>query len=426
MTESSVVTYFKSQVKKHEWPSLIWSFLYFYFLLTGYFILRPIREEMGVTAGPENYGILFLATFIVMLLIQPIYGKIVSIYSRKQFIPMIYGFFALMILLLWFLFQYMGTQNVKLARVFFVFVSVYNVFVVSVFWSFMSDVYNKKQGKRLFGVIAAGGSTGGITGGIITAALVHKIGTINLLLVSFLFLLFCIFAVYKVRKFATSSTENKEAPLGGSPIEGVKLILASKLLQQIALMTVMSVLIGGIFYYLQGNFVKEYYTDRDVRTHVFANINTFTNMLTLFFQLVLTPFFLQKIKIYKILGIYPTLMVFAFLLFGIMPIIQVVLVAIILQRSGAYGIMKPPTDWLFTGLEKNIKYKFKNFLDTVIYRAGDVFTQLFFVNIVAYFTQDLRIFALFGIIFSIIWLFNAIKVGRLAAETYTKPSNINP
>jgi AAA family ATP:ADP antiporter len=246
------------------------------------------------------------------------------------------------------------------------------------------------------------------------------------LLVSFLFLLFCIFAVYKVRKFATSSTENKEAPLGGSPIEGVKLILASKLLQQIALMTVMSVLIGGIFYYLQGNFVKEYYTDRDVRTHVFANINTFTNMLTLFFQLVLTPFFLQKIKIYKILGIYPTLMVFAFLLFGIMPIIQVVLVAIILQRSGAYGIMKPPTDWLFTGLEKNIKYKFKNFLDTVIYRAGDVFTQLFFVNIVAYFTQDLRIFALFGIIFSIIWLFNAIKVGRLAAETYTKPSNINP
>ncbi|MBL4773523.1 MAG: hypothetical protein JKX98_07965 [Alcanivoracaceae bacterium] len=419
MTINKVVNYFKSQVKKHEWPSLIWSFIYFYFLLTGYFILRPIREEMGVTAGPENYGMLFLATFVVMLLIQPIYGKIVSIYSRKQFIPLIYGFFGLIILAIWSLFQFIGTQNVLLARIFFVFVSVYNVFVVSVFWSFMSDVYNKKQGKRLFGVIAAGGSTGGITGGLITSGLVHKIGTINLLLVSFLFLMLCIFAVFKVRKYANESTQNIEAPMGGSSIEGVKLILSSRLLQQIALMTVMSVLIGGIFYYLQGNFVRDYYTDRDIRTSVFANINTITNMFTLFFQLILTPFFLQKIKIYKILGIYPTLMIFAFLLFGILPIIQVVLGAIIMQRSGAYGIMKPPTDWLFTGLDVNIKYKFKNFLDTVIYRAGDVFTQLFFVNSVAYFTKDLRIFAVFGVLFSIIWLINAVKVGKLAAETYS-------
>lgn len=416
---SKITNYFKSQVKRDEWPSLIWSFLYFYFLLTGYFILRPIREVMGVTAGPENYDLLFSATFVVMLLIQPVYGKIVSTYSRKQFIPLIYGFFALVILVLWAVFQQFGTENVMLARVFFVFVSVYNVFVVSVFWSFMSDVYNKKQGKRLFGVIAAGGSTGGITGGLITATLVHRIGTINLLLVSVLFLLFCIFAVYKVRKYANQSTEvNKEAPLGGSPIEGMKLIFSSKLLQQIALMTVMSVLIGGIFYYLQGNFVRDFYTDRDTRTNVFANINTFTNMLTLFFQLILTPFFLQKFKIHKILGIYPTAMIFAFLLFGLFPVIHVVLGAIIMQRSGAYGIMKPPTDWLFTGLDKNIKYKFKNFLDTVIYRAGDVFTQLIFINAVAYFTKDLRIFAVFGVLFSIIWLINAIKVGKLANETF--------
>ncbi|VAW33545.1 Uncharacterized MFS-type transporter [hydrothermal vent metagenome] len=413
-----IIPYFKAQVKTSEWPSLIWSFLYFYFLLTGYFILRPVREEMGVTAGPENYGLLFLGTFIVMLLLQPIYGKIVSTYSRKQFIPLIYGFFGLMILVIWGMFQIFGTQNVALARIFFVFISVYNLFVVSIFWSFMSDVYHKKQGKRLFGIIAAGGSTGGITGGLITAALVHKIGTINLLLVSFVFLMICIFAVYKVRKYAGESTENKEAPIGGSPLEGMKLVFSSQLLQQIALMTVMAVLIGGIFYYLQGNFVKEFYPDRDTRTNVFANINTFTNMLTLIFQLILIPFCMQKFKIHQILGIYPTLMIFAFLLFGILPVIQVVLGAIILQRSSAYGIMKPPTDWLFTGLDKNIKYKFKNFLDTVIYRAGDVFTQLFFINTVAYFTKDLRIFAIFGVFFSIIWLINAIKVGKLANEAF--------
>lgn len=417
---NKIIAYFKSQVKSNEWQPLIWSFLYFYFLLTGYFILRPIREVMGVTAGPENYDMLFLSTFIVMLLIQPIYGKIVSKYSRKQFIPIIYGFFGVLILFMWGLFHLIGTENVALARVFFVFVSVYNVFIVSVFWSFMSDVYSKKQGKRLFGVIAAGGSTGGITGGIITAILVHKIGTINLLLVSFLFLMMCIFAVYKVRIYANTSSENQEAPLGGSPIEGMKLILASKLLQQIALMTVMSVLIGGIFYYLQGQFVREYFIDRDVRTSVFANINTLTNVLTLFFQLILTPYFLQKFQIHKILGIYPTIMIFAFLLFGLMPVIQIVLGGIIIQRSGAYGIMKPPTDWLFTGLSKNIKYKFKNFLDTVIYRAGDVFTQLLFINAVAFFTDSLRVLAIFGVLFSAIWLINAIKVGKLAHQTFDK------
>lgn len=424
MSTNKISVYFKSQVKSNEWAPLIWSFLYFYFLLTGYFILRPIREEMGVTFGSDNLDILFSYTFVVMLLIQPIYGKIVSKYSRKQFIPIIYGFFGTLILLFWVLFHKIGIDNLNLARSFFVFVSVYNVFVVSVFWSFMSDVYNKKQGKRLFGVIAAGGSTGGITGGIITSILVHRIGTINLLLISFLFLMLCIFAVYRVRIYANKKTDvNKEAPLGGSPIEGIKLIFSSKLLQQIALMTVMSVLIGGIFYYLQSKYVGSYYSDRDVRTGVFANINTITNILTLFFQLILTPFFLQKFKIHKILGIYPTVMIFAFLLFGIFPVIHVVLGSIILQRSGAYGIMKPPTDWLFTGLNKNIKYKFKNFLDTVIYRAGDVFTQLVFINAVAYFTKDLRILAVFGVLFSIIWLINAIKVGKLAHQTFDQIEN---
>ena len=106
------------------------------------------------------------------------------------------------------------------------------------------------------------------------------------------------------------------------------------------------------------------------------------------------------------------------------PIIQIVLAGIILQRSGAYGLMKPPTDWLFTGLEKNIKYKFKNFLDTVIYRGGDVFTQVIFINSVAYFTKSLRVFAFFGILFSILWLINAIKVGKLANENFDKTNNI--
>ena len=170
----------------------------------------------------------------------------------------------------------------------------------------------------------------------------------------------CIFAVYKVRQYANDSTENKEAPIGGSPIEGMKLIFSSKLLQQIALMTVMSVLIGGIFYTLQGYFVKEYYPDRESRTAVFANINTITNMFTLFFQMILTPLFLQKFQNPQNSWHLPNHDDFCFyLVWAFFPVLQVVLGGIIMQRSGAYGIMKPPTDWLFTGLSKKIKYKFK-------------------------------------------------------------------
>ncbi|MCB1584527.1 MAG: MFS transporter, partial [Xanthomonadales bacterium] len=279
--------YLKKQVEPGEWPVLIWSFLYFVFLLTGYFILRPIREEMGVTAGPENYGWLFLSTFIVMLLLQPLYGRIVSTFSRKQFIPIVYSFFGLLIFLLWLAFHLIGKDSVVLARIFFVFVSIYNLFIVSIFWSFMADVYNQEQGKRLFGVIAAGGSTGGILGSKITEYLVNIIGTIDMLLVSLFFLFICILVVFQVRKYATDSTINKEAPIGGSSIEGLKLLLGSRFLKQIALMSIIAVIIGSIFYYLQGQFIKEFYPARDQRTEIFATINKYTNYLTLFFQFIL-------------------------------------------------------------------------------------------------------------------------------------------
>ncbi len=441
MKFNKISNYFKNQVHANEWPALIWSFLYFVFLLTGYFILRPIREEMGVTAGKENLGWLFSMTFVVMLLIQPLYGRIVSKYSRKQFIPLVYGFFGVMIFLLWSLFHLVGKDSVVLARVFFVFVSIYNLFIVSIFWSFMADVYNKEQGTRLFGVIAAGGSTGGIIGGLITSQLVHMVGTINLLLISLLFLILCIYAVFRVRQYAVDSEVNKEAPLGGSPIEGMKLMFGSKFLQQVALMTVISVIIGSIFYYLQADFVKQFFPERDSRTAVFAYINVATNGLTLLFQLLLIPFLLQKIRINKILIIFPLMMLLTLTLFGFMPMLYVVLGGITLQRSGAYGIMKPPADWLFTGLPDNIKYKFKNFMDTVIYRGGDVIAQLLIVNYLVTGEQsllhwleakfnfdwnDLMVLTVVGITMCLLWIWNVNRVGRMAEQEFAKYQKQEP
>ena len=432
---NNIKTYFKKQVQPSEWRILIWSFLYFVFLLTGYFILRPIREEMGVTAGKENLKYLFAATFFVMLALQPLYGKIVSAYSRKQFIPIVYGFFGVLIVIIWALFHWFGSENVLIARVFFVFVSIYNLFIVSIFWSFMADVYNKKQGARLFGIIAAGGSTGGILGGLITSHLVYVVGTVNLLLISAVFLAMCIVAVFKIRSHASDSEINQEAPLGGSPLEGMKLLFESQFLRQVALLTVISVILGGIYYYLQASFVEQYSAVQDNRTALFGHINTLTNTLTLFFQLLLVPFLLQKIAIEKVLVIYPVLMFINLTLLGLFPIIYVVLGGIIVQRSGAYGLMKPPVDWLFTGLSDNIIYKFKNFVDTVIYRGGDVFTQFFLISYLITDTDsvlhhleqtmnfdwpDNTVLILLGLVFSVAFIWNAYRAGKLAIQTFAE------
>lgn len=438
MPFNDITGYFKKQVKPSEWRALIWSFLYFVFLLTGYFILRPIREEMGVTAGKDNLKWLFATTFLVMMSLQPLYGKLVSKYPRKQFIPIAYGFFASLILCIWLLFQTFGSEHVGVARFFFVFVSVYNLFVVSIFWSFMADIYNKQQGARLFGIIAAGGSTGGIVGSLITSNLVSIVGTVNLLLISAGFLLLCLVAVLKIRAYASEVNQQAEVALGGSAWEGLQLMLGNRLLQHIALLTVLSVTIGSIYYYLQNDFVARFSAEQDTRTALFGNINMYTNILTLFFQLLLIPFLLQKTSIHKVLMIYPVLMFFNLLLLGFAPVIFVLLGGVVLQRSGAYGLLKPPADWLFTGLPENIKYKFKNFVDTVIYRGGDVFAQFIVVGYLiadknsllqwlekrlGFDWNETMVLICTGILCSVVFIWNAYRLGLLAQHKFAEKTN---
>lgn len=390
------------------------AFGYFFFLLCGYFLIRSIREQMGVVAGVENYHWLFLATFCVMLAVQPIYGKVVSRYSRKIFLPYIYGFFALIILSFWAAFSYFGITTI-LARSFFVFISVYNVFIVSLFWSFMADIFNREQGKRLFGLIASGGSAGGIIGPLIGVLTVEKIGSVNLIFLSFICMLMVLVCLQIVKKNAIDSVENREAPMGGSAIEGIKLIFRSKLLQQITLMTILATFLGSLLYTLQGIYVSKYIAEGDAQAKIFNQINLITNSLTLFFQLLLTPYLMQNVRIPKVLAVLPSILVFAFAIIGLVPMINIVLTAIILQRSGAYGIMKPPTDWLFTGMDKQAKYKFKNFLDTVVYRSGDTIAQ-WSIKGITMLTKNIHVIAAIGVALASLWVWNAFKVGKLAEK----------
>ncbi|HTD89028.1 MAG TPA: MFS transporter, partial [Burkholderiales bacterium] len=232
-------------VRPGETRALLWSFAYFFCLLAGYYVLRPVRDEMGLASGIKNLPWLFTATFFVMLAVVPIYGALVARLPRQRFIPLVYHFFVVNIIIFWVLL----TQHIAIAytaQVFFVWISVFNLFAVSVFWSFMADLYGSEQGKRLFGFIAAGGSAGALLGPIIAASLAEPIGRANLLIIAALLLECAVFCAMRLETAAAAfkaqnetTAKPPEVALGGSWIAGIVMILRSPYLAGIALWVAM-------------------------------------------------------------------------------------------------------------------------------------------------------------------------------------------
>ena len=225
-------------IEPQEGWALFWSFSYFFTLLCSYYIIRPLRDEMGVAGGVENLQWLFTGTFLIMLAIVPVFGWVTSRYRRSQFLPAIYVFFILNLFGFYFLFQ-SDLAHVHIARIFFIWTSVFNLFVVSVFWSFMTDLYSDTQAKRLFGFIAAGGTAGALTGPALTTLLAIPLGPTNLLLVSAAFLGWAVLSIQRlIRWNATTYEQQKEQqeketentmnqPLGGGVLAGIRLVMQS-------------------------------------------------------------------------------------------------------------------------------------------------------------------------------------------------------
>jgi len=405
-----------------ELKMVLWSFLYFFCLLTSYYMLRPIREQMGVAAGVKNLQWLFTGTLLVMLLVQPIYGKIVSSYPRKVFLPFIYLFFASNIVLFYFLFSRYD-QNVILARVFFIWVSVFNLFIVSVFWSYMADIYDKEQGKRLFGLIAAGGSVGAITGPLLTVMLVKELGSSRLMLVSAGFLLFCIVCIFALRRYAGRSRVNPEAPMGGNVLEGLQLVLKSRYLQYIALITFFATLTGTFLYFMQAILVDRFFHDPHEQTRVFAQIDLATNSLTLIFQLIVTPILLTRWRFAIVLALIPMAMSVGFTALALVPVFTVMAVVQVIRRSGAYGILNPSMNVLYTAVDERTKYKAKNFIDTVIYRTGDTASGWIYHTLSLF--MSFPALAMLGAGISLVWTRVAWQLGLMSEKKHAHHEDIS-
>jgi AAA family ATP:ADP antiporter len=355
-------------------------FAYFFFLLSSYYVLRPVREMLGVSGGTKNLPWLFSATFAAMLLAVPAYGWICSRFPRRRFLPWVYGFFISHLLLFYGLLQ-SDINNLWVARGFFVWLSVFSLFTVSVFWSFMTDVFDKQLAQRLFGFISAGGSLGAMVGPLLATGLVGAIGPASLLLLSALLLALTLPCIHFLLRWQAGQTTDHSArfagdqPVAGGVLSGLGLLLRSPYLLGISGFILLASANGTFLYLLQADFVANTFTDKTQQTQVFGAIDSVVNGLSILVQLIFTRRIIATLGAAWTLASIPIIMALGFAAFGWNPSLPLLLVLMILRRVGDYAILRPAREMLFAPLDRVTKYKAKNIIDTVVFRGGDALTS---------------------------------------------------
>jgi len=365
--------------ENHELRPALHGFLLFVCLFAGYFMLRPIRESMGISAGVENLQWLFTATFFVMLAAVPLFAWLSSHVPRLHFIDWVYGFFCVNLLVFAVLFG-MQAESPWMARVFYVWISVYNLFVVSVAWSLMADVFDAPQARRLFAFIAAGASVGGLVGPAASALLVGVLGQFGLMLLAALLLALAVaFKHYLMdwREVAgagrpgAEQAESPRRPVAGNPFSGLTRVLGSSYLLGIAAFVLLLTTASTFLYFEQARLVAELFPDRAEQVRVFGAIDFVVQAGALLSQLFITGRIAQRLGVRVLLAVVPALVCLGFIGLALAPTFAVLAAVMIVRRIGEYAFVRPGREMLFAPLDAESKYKAKNFIDTVVYRGGD-------------------------------------------------------
>ncbi|MDP2286316.1 MAG: MFS transporter [Pseudohongiella sp.] len=435
-------------IREGEGPALFLSALYYFVLLCAYYIIRPIRDDMGAAGGVENLAWLFTGTLTGMMILHPIYSAFVSRMPRRKFIAVVYRFFMAQLVVFYILFQSLdGISEIWAGRVFFVWSSVFNLFVISVFWSLVNDVFRPSQSKRLFGVIAVGGTAGALAGSAITSFLAAGLGAITLLLVSAVLLeiaawvsrylsdneqKLALAAIADEAEKKDADIRNLDVPdeslvmqqvntkqnelIGGGTLDGVMHVLRSPYLLGIAALMLFFTIVSTYLYFMQIAIVNEALgDDRTARTQLFANRDLVVNAITLVVQMFLTGRILRWLGIGVSLALLPVISFAGFGLLAVAPVLAVVIGFDVLRRAGNFAIQRPARESLYTVVSRTDKYKAKNFNDTFVYRVGDQLGAWSYTAMM-YFGLGLTGLALTMLPVSLIWVFLAMWLGRQYQE----------
>jgi AAA family ATP:ADP antiporter len=403
-------------VEPEEARVVLWCWLYIFAVLSSYYIMRPMRDQMGVAGGVNNLQWLFTGTLLGMLCLNVPYSYLVKTLPRTRFIPITYRFFAANILVFGALLYVADSeQTVWIGRAFFIWISIFNLFVVSVFWALIVDIFSTAQGKRLFGFIAAGATIGAIAGSALTASLARYVPVTFLLIGSVLLLEVALFAVRRLSRLAgTLEAEPASAadhPVGGSVFAGVTHPFKSAYLVNVSVFILLFAITATLLYFEQAGIVSRSFADRGEQTAFFATIDLLVNCLTLAVQLFLTGRILRYLGVGLALAFLPLLTLFGFAMLAFVPALSALVVFQVLRRASDYAVARPAREVLYTVLPREDRYKAKNFIDTVVYRAGDQVGAWSYALLAALGLGVAEVAAV-AIALSVLWLVNGLWLGR--------------
>ncbi len=369
-------------IRREERAAVLFGALFFFLIMTALMMLRPARESLGMQRGIENIRWLFIGTAVVTLAVNPLFGWLVSRFRRISFISVTYGFFALSLVGFWALLvltpKAVGETS---GQVFYVWFSVFNLFSVMLFWALLADRFTLEQGKRFFAFIAAGGTLGAICGPLIASQLVSHLGTPSLLLISAVILIFAIAAARGVTQFSSGSSSeaggqnadaNDQTVIGGNAWGGFLSVLRSPYLIGIAFYVLVIAIVLTFIYFTRLQMVAAMGDSVDVRTGIFAKLDMITQIATLVLQLSITGFLMKRFGVAVTLALLPATILLGFIGLAIFSSLTMLVILDAASKAVQRAVMRPTRETLFTVVNREDKYKAKAFIDTFVYRGGDV------------------------------------------------------
>src|SRR5471032_2195837 len=406
-----------AEVEPREVKAVVTAFVYFFFLMASYFILRPLRDTMGTVYGVKHLQELFTGTFILSFIVAPVFAGLASRIRLASFLPWVYGFIAITMVVFYVLFQRVANDR-WVAAAFYIWLSTFNLLTISVFWSLMADTFSSAQAKRLFGFIAAGGTVGTISAPAFITLFVGSVGTNSLLLISAAGFTVTAFLVRRLeaekRKLAAimgreTQPTSLDRKLGGNPFDGFVLLFRSRYLLMIALFLLLMTWISTVIYFQLGDLISKEFASRAARTQAYATIDLATNSIAVLIQLFGTGRFIKRFGVTTGLLVNPVIMVIAFVAVVFSPVLLVLGAVQVTRRFSEYAIAKPSRDMLFTVVDQQAKYKAKNVIETVVYRFGDLTSSWISSVILPFGVAGL---AIFGVVICIFWFPIGFILGR--------------
>ena len=405
-----------SLVKERELNAVVSSFLFVVVLMSAYYILRPVRDAMASDWSDAEVSWLWTLNFFISTGVVALYGAAVSRFRFKLLVPATYGIFAASFVSFYVLGSFSADRTL-IDKSFYVWVSVFSLFHISVFWSFMSELFSKEQSGRLFGVIAAGASVGGLVGPSIPAFFSASLGTDNLMLIASVMLLLTIPIIFHLQALKLTAPGDHVLPktttlkaIGGNPLAGFKAFFSNPYLLCIGLFIFLYTGISSFVYFELKNLLSE--LTRPERTAIWAQMDLAVNILSISTGLLVTGRIVSKFGMPVTIALVPVLICIGLLVLAISPLLGAVVVLQIVRRAGNYAVTRPAREMLFTRVDRETRFKAKPVIDVVAYRGGDMLMAWLFTGLTQGLGLGLAAVAVVGAGIAALWSLVGIYLGR--------------